>query len=238
MSMGLAKLIDRSGNDRFSAKGLIPTNYGTPGLTDAWAQGVGLGIRNLVPGGIGILRDGQGIDSYDAGSFGQGGGYYYGIGIFEDSGDNNDTYLGSRYNFGWGAHAGLGYFSDHAGDDYYRTRQIVAAGLAWDHSLAFFEDRSGDDEYVLGDFSLGASAHNSVAVFYDGAGKDRYLGVSPARANEGLPNFSLFVDVGEEDNYFETGQPGSECGSADGASFFIIVSSISELESSVCPQKR
>ncbi len=84
MTQGHASLLDLDGDDEYRAKGMIPTNYGTPGLTDAWAQGVGLGVRDHYPGGVGILQDFAGDDVYDAASFAQGGGYYFGVGALID----------------------------------------------------------------------------------------------------------------------------------------------------------
>ncbi len=211
MASGLGALFDSIGNDEYTAGGAIPTNYGTPGLSDAWAQGVGLGMRELARGGIGRLLDGAGSDRFDAGSFAMGGGYYLGVGQFINAGNGNDSYLGSRYNFGWGAHGGIGFFRETGGDDRYRTRQIVAAGLAWDSSIALFRDDAGDDHYLMGDFSLGASALGSAALFIDGAGSDQYRGVVPARANQEPPNLSLFMDLGTDQNYLDDRMLTSEC---------------------------
>lgn len=194
MPAGLGALQDVSGADHYVAGGLIPTNYGTPGLSDAWAQGVGLGLRGFAPGGLGWLRDNGGNDRFDAGSFAQGGGYYFGFGMLIKQGAGADDYLGTRYSLGWGAHGGLGWFRDEAGADYYHTRHLVAAGLAWDHSLALFEDGGGDDRYELGDFSLGAAAIRSVAVFHDESGQDTYSGARPADADDNPPNMAVFID--------------------------------------------
>lgn len=200
MPGGMALLEDLSGDDRFKAMGLIATNYGTPGLFDAWAQGVGLGIRNLAPGGSGTLIDRGGNNQFDAGSFAQGGGYFYGLGQLLVTGPGDDRYFGSRYNFAWGAHGGLGHFMDRAGNDQYSSRQIVAGGLAWDHSIALFLDSSGNDDYQLGDFSYGAAAHGSLAVFVDADGSDFYRGAIPADAVEGTPNLGLFIDLGLQES--------------------------------------
>lgn len=229
MSNGYGALYDLSGDDVYEARGSIATSYGTPGLADAWVQGLGLGLRGIAPGGVGILFDGAGSDRYNAGSFSQGGGYYYGLGVFHDRGKANDEYRGSRYNFGWGAHAGAGYFYEEGGNDSYSTRQIVAAGLAWDHSLVLFADMEGDDLYDLGDFSLAASAINSIAYFIDGDGADTYLHVAPGKASEEPPNLSVFIDVGAQENEFDSIDGSVNCSRQESWGFVFIIESLNSL---------
>lgn len=191
---GMGVLLDVGGDDDYMALGGPPTDYGTPGLADAWAQGVARGLRGIAPGGVGLLVDFNGDDRYDAGSFAQGGGYYRGVGQLLDYGSGRDILFGSRYNAGWGAHGGVGRLFNEAGDDRYATRHIVAGGLAWDYSLAIFHDGSGNDVYRLPGFSFGAAAHASVGVFVDGAGDDEYHGATPAQADTGEPNMAVFFD--------------------------------------------
>ena len=195
LQRGIAALVDGGGDDDYRALGGRPSLYGNEGVFDAWAQGVGLGLRGLAEGGVGVLLDQAGADNYEAGNFAQGGGYYRGVGMLLDRGEGSDVLGGSRYAQGWGAHGGVGYLSNEAGDDTYWTRHSVNAGLAWDYSLALFRDEQGDDHYRVGDFSLAASAHHSIAWFIDGGGKDRYEGTQPARRDKGAPNFSLFHDA-------------------------------------------
>lgn len=191
---GLGVLLDRGGDDRYSALGGPPTNYGTPGLADAWAQGTARGLRDIAAGGVGLLVDFAGDDRYDAGSFAQGGAYYRGAGQLLDYGDGRDTVFGSRYNAGWGAHGGVGRFFNEGGDDEYATRHIVAGGLAWDYSLAIFHDAAGNDVYRLPGFSFGSAAHGSVGMFLDRAGDDQYHGAKPAQAQPAPPNVAVFFD--------------------------------------------
>jgi len=237
MTNGLGILTDRSGDDVYLSTGLSPTNYGTPGLSDSWSQGVGVGFRTISPGGIGILRDSQGSDHFTAGSFAQGGGYFYGLGLFSNYGHQDDRYLGSRYNFGWGAHVGVGYFLEQGGDDEYKTRQIVSSGLAWDLSLVLFEDRSGNDTYKAGDFSLGASAHHSIAIFHDYSGNDNYLNIYPAKSSQGQPNLSIFIDSGGDSDYFEFSKKVEPCQIKDKSSFILIHADTESLNQLKCKNK-
>ena len=201
MAEGLGLLLEAEGDDRYAAVGGPPTNYGTPGLMDAWAQGVSRGVRGIAPGGIGALVDRQGADRYDGGGFAQGGAYYWGVGQLLDLGHEDDDLLGSRYSAGWAAHGGIGHHFNEGGDDRYRSRHIVGAGIAWDYGLALFVDAAGDDFYRFGGLGLGAAAHHSASWFVDAAGADRYVDVGPlARADIEPPNLALFMDAGDAGN--------------------------------------
>lgn len=195
MTHGIGALLDLDGDDAYTALGGAPTGYGTPALADAWAQGVGRGLRGIAPAGIGLLSDSAGDDRYDAGAFAQGGAYYHGVGQLLDHGAGRDTLLGGRYNAGWGAHGGVGRFFNAGGDDRYATRHVVAAGLAWDYSLALFHDAAGDDAYHLPGFSFGSAAHGSAAMFIDSAGSDVYRGRVPLQARPRAPNLAIFFDA-------------------------------------------
>ncbi len=199
---GIGAVIDRAGDDEYYAKGLVPTNYGDAGIFDAWSQGCGMGFRTIASGGLGLLVDAGGADRMEAGNFSQGGGYYYGLGIYRAAGEAADAYIGSRYNQGFSAHQAVGVFLEDGGDDFYTTRQAVAQGLAWDECVTIFDDASGNDTYQGGGgFSQGASAHNSVCLFRDRAGRDVYdyaPGQALAGGNDyhGGTSLSLFVDEG------------------------------------------
>jgi len=208
MSKGLGILSDLGGDDHGYCTGKYPTNYGDAGIYDSWSQGVGIGFRGIASGGIGIVVDSGGKDKWEAGNFSQGGGYYYGLGIFRSLGEGDDVYIGSRYAQGFCAHEAMGCFIEDGGDDYYTTRQGVNAGLAWDECVSIFIDESGDDYYNGGTgFSLGASAHNAICIFQDKAGMDRYIyPAGPARAGgndyHGGTSLSFFVDYGPEQDIY------------------------------------
>ncbi len=210
---GAGVLHDRAGDDRYFAKGGVKTGYGTQGVFDAWSQGCGLGLRYLASGGIGLLADDAGADAYEAGNFAQGGGYYFGFGMLRDAGRDADRFIASRYGQGWSAHQAVGAFLDEGGDDLYETRHGVIAGLAWDQSVSWFADEAGNDTYRGSFFSLGASAHNSIMMFEDLGGSDRYEGVAVARAGgndyHGGTSVSLFLDLGRGRDVYEQEPPGA-----------------------------
>lgn len=213
---GLGMLIDYAGDDNGYSTGKHPTNYGDPGIFDAWSQGCGMGFRGITSGGIGMLLDVGGRNTWEAGNFSQGGGYYYGLGIFRSGGGGDDTYIGSRYGQGFCAHQAAGLFIEDGGDDCYTTRQGVVSGLAWDQSVTVFVDMGGDDRYNGGTFfSLGASAHNSFCIFLDRGGCDRYdYKPGPARAGgnhyHGGSSFSFFVDLGGEQDIYTSDCVGND----------------------------
>ncbi len=203
MPLGIGLLVDYAGDDRGFCTGKKPSSYGTPGVFEGWAQGVGVGPRELASGGVGVLVDAEGDDTWEAGNFSQGGGYYYGLGIFRSAGAGNDRYIGSRYAQGFSAHQAAGIFMEDGGDDRYTTRNGVASGLAWDQSVSVFIDEGGDDSYFGGmGFSIGASAHNSICLFTDMGGRDEYRHAEPGKAgageHHGGSSFSFFNDVGRE----------------------------------------
>lgn len=201
MPGGFALLRNDQGDDSYFCKGKYPTSYGDAGLFDSWCQGCAIGFRRMASGGIALLADLSGNDRYEAGHFSQGGGYYFGWGLFFE-GAGNDTCIGSRYSQGFAAHEAAGYFEDAGGNDTYRTRHNQSQGASWDESVVAFIERGGDDTYVGGtDFSQGASANNGFCLFVDYGGRDTYtLPTGPARsggnAYHGGTSFSLFIDAG------------------------------------------
>ena len=81
--------------DAYYCKGKVPTGYGTPGVFEGWGQGLGTGYRPYASGGVGIVLDLGGADRFEAGNFSQGGGYFYGFGMFYNAGRDDDSYIGS-----------------------------------------------------------------------------------------------------------------------------------------------
>lgn len=197
---GVSLVLDRAGDDEYFCKGRWKTGYETEGVYEGWGQGCGVGFRQDAPGGVALLIDDQGSDRYEAGNFSQGNGYYYGLGALFDRGREGDVYIGSRYDQGASAHQAIGYFHELGGDDSYFTRNAVVDGLAWDQSVTMFMEDGGDDFYQGGGFSLGASAHNALCIFWDKRGDDTYLEPALGRAGgndyHGGTSLSLFMDAG------------------------------------------
>jgi hypothetical protein len=206
---GKSFLIDLSGADSYFAKGLLASSYQDPGQFEGWSQGVGLGVRNFISGGIGLLYDGQGMDRFEGGILSQGGGYYFGYGLLLNDSKEDDIYIGSRYAQGFSAHYAVGSFLEVGGNDTYVRRGEAGNGLAWDLSLSLFEDISGNDKYGAGDAAIGVGLQNSFGFFKDSDGNDVYSGkhlpIQDPIKNEyhGGFSFGVFQDLGGKNDQYE-----------------------------------
>ncbi|MEX2500283.1 MAG: hypothetical protein WD397_15555 [Wenzhouxiangellaceae bacterium] len=183
-ALGTGVLSDRAGNDVYIAGNKHPSSYDVAGNYQAFSQGMGMGFRTDIAGGIGLLHDHGGDDQYTAGNFGQGTGYYLGAGVLLDEA-GNDTYSGGRYNQGAAAHMGIGLLRDEAGNDTYTAGPSASQGAAWDLALAALIDYAGDDTYTTNEFGLGAAAQNAIAFFIDTAGENEITAQRDARGYEG-----------------------------------------------------
>jgi hypothetical protein len=204
---GLGYLLDFKEDDTYFSKGAFPSGYDDAGQFNGWSQGVGLGLRNFVSGGWGLLYDRDGKDNFEAGTFSQGGGYYFGLGSLINDGEENDFYSGGRYCQGFTAHYAVGTFLEIGGDDQYYSPSPVGVGIAWDLSLSYFKDLKGNDNYNQPGHYIGAANHNSFAFFIDEQGQDNYAGLGlphDAKSNDyhGGKSLGLFWDRGHgKDQY-------------------------------------
>lgn len=215
---GVGLLVDRQGKDRYTAEDTI-IEFPSPQSAQhnvSMAQGCGFGRRadyldaHSLSGGIGILYDQAGDDTYAAGVFAQGVGYWEGIGcLWDDAG--NDSYTGQWYVQGASAHFAIGYLEDGDGNDTYTALLNMAQGAGHDFGSGYLIDRGGDDRYQAPNLSLGAGNANGIGVFVDVAGDDTYAssGITLGRGAE-APKGSLreraltlgvFMDLGGTDTY-------------------------------------
>ncbi len=206
---GVGLLLDGGGWDRYVADLKTPSSYGTPDVYNGWSQGIGVGFRGFAPGGLGLLvASGDGDDTYQAGDFSQGTGYFFGLGILADSG-GDDHYSGARYAQGAAAHQAVGVLLDDSGDDIYHGSVAANQGAAWDASVAVLVDLAGNDRYQGGGLSQGASAMNGVGWLYDRGGNDSYQtpsgqadgGSTRYWGGRGALNLGLLMDEGGRDDY-------------------------------------
>ncbi len=175
---GQAVLLDQQGNDSYAMQQGLSSTYSPSSLsTESWGQGMGKGFRFILPGGLGILLDQQGNDDFIAGEFAQGGGYYYGLGLLYNADSGNDHYQGSRYNAGFAAHQAIGALIESGGNDHYQSNGPACCASAWDQSISLFSEQAGNDHYDSQNFSLAASAHNSISSFWDISGDDHFSGI-------------------------------------------------------------
>ncbi len=200
---GVAILHDDAGDDVYRADPGMGDDgplYFSPQqageANSSMSQGCGSGIRwdaeqIFVSGGIGILRDAVGDDSYTAGVFAQGAGYWQGTGILSD-GDGADKYDSRFYGQGAGAHYALGVLLDGGvGDDAFNTRlspKSMQLGAGNDFSVGVYVNEAGNDIYRFHTLSLGAGSCSGIGLAVDNGGTDRYA--SDTTHNTGLGSVS------------------------------------------------
>lgn len=206
-TMGVGMMNDYEGNDTYLAGGdyfhapLAPLDQRTT------SQGFGFGVRPDLGGGIGIIWDQKGNDSYRGGVYAQGVAYWYALGILVDE-EGNDTYDAVYYPQGSGIHLAAGFLFDGSGEDHYFSKHGPGEGAAHDFGVGFMIDRAGNDIYSV-EGGYGLALTNSVAVFMDVSGDDRY-----ERNNESNYGFAgeardsgglgMFLDTGGKDYYSNT----------------------------------
>ncbi|MDZ4742501.1 MAG: HEAT repeat domain-containing protein [Verrucomicrobiota bacterium] len=172
---GFGLLDDQHGNDEYIALGDNDVGW-IPGHKFTMSQGFSIGMRPWFGGGIGILRDLFGNDTYKADVYGQGAGYWYSTGILFDS-SGNDKYESKQYAQGAGIHLASGALIDTQGNDQYTCGSICQGG-AHDYSAGILRDVRGDDLYKAVSTAQGAAINNSVAFLIDLKGNDSYSGES------------------------------------------------------------
>jgi hypothetical protein len=196
---GCGVLIDSSGNDRYVAddSNIVFPSAQSKEHNSSLAQGMGFGKRadyvdnHSLAGGVGLLIDGSGDDTYSCGIFGQGCAYWYGVGVLADM-SGNDNYSGIWYVQGAGAHFGVSMLYDASGNDSYKATMNMAQGAGHDFSLCWLLDGAGDDVYDAPNLSLGGGNANGFGFFWDQGGSDVFNPASGAvltlgRASDDTP---------------------------------------------------
>ncbi len=149
----------------------------------SFCQGVGFGMRSdsnatFLSGGVGVLRDAAGDDTYTAGTFAQGSGYWQAVGLLLD-GDGADQYDAYYYVQGGAAHYAAGVLLDDGeGDDAFNTllsHNYMQVGAGHDFSVGVLVNEAGDDSYVYSGLAGGASNCQGIGLFVDNDGADTYL---------------------------------------------------------------
>ena len=229
-TLGTGMLLDLAGDDVYLARldGRPSEPFGNRSVS--LAQGAGFGRRadfgdgHSLAGGIGMLVDGDGDDSYTGGVYCQGTGYWWALGILEDR-KGDDSYSNLWYSLGSAPHFAIGCCVDLEGDDRYNvgndSMRTQTQACARDGSIGVFVDGNGDDEYFHRNRCAGAGDLNSIALFWDRAGRDRYRcdrngSYAKDRSYGGaaeyerfrtfrdeIPTAGIFLDTGGEDVYEE-----------------------------------
>ena len=229
-TQGVGALVDLDGDDAYFVNPGDPALGGDPLYASAqlpgkgntsMAQGCGMGRRfdtvaegvGLL-GGLGILRDAKGNDTYTASVFAQASGFL-GFGMLLD-GSGDDTYEGLWYVQGSAAHLGMTFFHEGAGNDRYNPTFPIAAtsiGVGHDFSVSVHLDEGGDDAYAGPGLSMGCGNSNGLGALVNVGGKDTFKakspyslgGASPGEVRESargrMATFGLFVKAGGTATY-------------------------------------
>lgn len=227
---GFGCLVDNKGDDTYIANDtdVAGDNPQSSDHNTSFCQGAGFGRRadlaegNSLSGGLGILIDLEGNDSYSCGVFGQGTGYWSGTGFLYDA-KGNDEYKAVWYVQGAAAHFGIGALFDDEGDDDYNALMNMAQGAGHDLSLGYLIDKAGNDTYTSPNLALGGGNDNGMGFFVDYGGDDKYQLRSKGAINLGKANYStalfgswrdaefcigLFFDHGGKDTYMALDKEG------------------------------
>ena len=168
---GAGLLVDLEGNDSYVSGGTY-RDWREPGAAKSFAQGAAAGLRPFCRGGLALLYDRSGADSYQADYFGQGAGYWGGCGMLID-GAGDDSYSAGRYAQGCGLHSACGWLSDRSGNDRYQLRG-VGQGAGEDRAYGFLIEWGGDDSYRAEWMARGAAGTAGVGVLLELEGNDSY----------------------------------------------------------------
>lgn len=187
----------------------------------SFTQGIGFGMRDdtdrvFLSGGIGVLRDLRGDDTYQASTFAQGSGYWQGTGFLLD-GAGSDSYDAYYYVQGGVAHYAIGAVLDDGDEADYLNTNVTPAymhfGAGHDYSVGVFVNEGGDDVYVYSGLAAGASNCQGVGLFVDNGGSDTYIASSAystglgnhsgeCEARSAARSMGIFVDSGgDADSY-------------------------------------
>ena len=202
---GFGALIEMRGNDHFITSSPYQDFLRYEQHFISFTQGAGLGYRPYASGGIGMLSDFHGNDTYVSDIYGQGTAYWYALGLLVD-GRGDDRYVAYQYAQGAGVHLAHGVLLDVTGNDNYLSHG-VSQGCGHDIAFGGLIDLDGDDDYSAESLSQGGGNANAVSLLLDSRGNDAYSartlnnmqGFSDFRREYGM--VGLFVDGAGRDLY-------------------------------------
>jgi len=223
-----ALLYDAAGGDTYHLEPDEPFVYA---WYDGWqhnisrGQGASTGWRRAnymedvyLSGGVGLLRDRTGDDSYTASVMAQANGYWFGFGILADA-SGDDRYNGYNYVQGATEHFALAAFLEGGGNDTYNDAMEPThsdLGLAHDYSVTVFVEGGGDDWYYGPDRGIGVSKCHGLGILVDRQGDDEYhtwsdkavgwatdydWAVGTCGESTWIPSYGFFADLDGSDLY-------------------------------------
>lgn len=191
---GMGILFDKAGGDRYRA--------------ETSSQGIGYF-------GIGLAIDGGGDDSYYLYRDGQGmGGVGGGIGVLADYA-GNDTYTAEPsskvVNYG-DYHSQFTINANNAQGAGMGRRGDGSDGHSWAGGIGAIVDISGDDVYTSGNFTLGCGYWFGTGICYDGEGNDEYRSVYFTQASGAHFCNGILLDESGDDKHILTETAGAAFG--------------------------
>jgi hypothetical protein len=217
-SGGVGVMVDLAGDDQYSCGDRFPDTFERRVERHAekryfsFCQGYSFGLVPIASGGIGILLDRIGDDSYKSDIFAQGGGNFFGLGMLID-GAGNDRYEAFEHAQGEGLHQAAGFLGDWAGNDIYLGYEHVQ-GVGMDQAFGMLYDEAGDDVYQAVQESQGTGLNFSgVGILIDSKGDDKYVAESSSQGNSILgPNtpasrspIGILLDLDGQDSFTLSG---------------------------------
>jgi hypothetical protein len=210
---GFGLLLDADGNDLYFAGGKYTDEIRYFDHYLSLSQGFGFGWRPDASGGVGLLVDRGGNDTYVSDIFGQGSSYWFAIGGLVDCA-GNDQYVSYQYAQGAATHITVAALVDFDGDDNYVSKG-VSQGCGHDLAIGILHDHAGDDNYTCHDLSQAAGNANGIGVLIDDGGDDAYSVRDPANTH-GYGNLrrdygsvGVLIDAGGRDAYSGRGADGA-----------------------------
>jgi len=211
---GFGMIADIDGNDSYTARGEFVDRVRYADHHLSLCQGFGYGKRPNWSGGIGLLFDGNGYDTYNVDIFGQGASYWFGFGGLWDRA-GNDSYTAYQYAQGSGVHQSAAIIYDLTGEDSYLAHG-VSQGSGHDLAVGYLLDFSADDDnYIVFDLSQGAGNANGVGIFIDEGGDDGYMNKNEYNV-QGYGNWrrdfgsiGIMLDLSGNDRYSAKGEDSS-----------------------------
>lgn len=203
-TQGVGWCIDRRGSDLYQAGGLILNSPLFADVHYSFSQGFSSGYREDtggISGGLGMLTDFEGDDTYRGETYAQAASYWFSVGSLYDA-SGHDSYAGYHYVQSSAMHLCAAFLFDLKGDDLYSVAYGAAHAIGHDYGVAMLLDRAGNDVYAARDSTPGVGNANGLGIFIDAAGDDRYAG-PPGRGNpsRGTGSLGIFCDLAGTDKY-------------------------------------
>ena len=212
LTKGAGGIIDLKGNDVYFTGAKYPDFRDPERSCRSLGQGFGFGIRPDTvtvgaSGGIGVLIDERGNDTYHGDYFAQGSSYYFSFGMLYDK-RGHDRYYSGRYSQGAGIHSSVGMLKDGGGDDFYHAYFGISQGCGYDTGIGYLVDHDGNDFYTSNTISQGVGYEKGFGILSDFGGVDHYSahtgsqGYSYPSRNETFPGIGILSDMGGDSDIF------------------------------------